>query len=103
MIRSNKEINIAKLLITGIFRQNDKLCEIDDSIFIPIIKAGILYASTASNNKDEIRSQLLEHAISEYIKTWLKHAQEDDENIDEDIEINNARQTFLEYYNETLK
>ncbi len=89
-------IETAKKLLTGIFYKNYSLREIDDSIFIQIIRSGI---EEACDGKDEPREELLEHAIKKYTKVWLKSAAENEYEFDTEKEKKAARIKFLKYYN----
>ena len=53
-------MNIAKKLITGIFKKNDELREIDDYVFLQIIRSGI---EEAAKNDKGLYNELLNHAI----------------------------------------
>ena len=89
-------IEIAKRLITGIFNKNYSLSEIDDSIFIQIIRSGI---EEAADGRNELLEEMLKHAIQKYTDIWLKAAAEDEYEFDTEKEKNAARIEFLEYYN----
>jgi len=88
---------IAKKMITGIFNKNYSLKEIDDSIFIPIIKSGI---EAAADGKEEILKELIEHAIKEFTDIWLEAEPESEYDIEQ--EKIDARTGFLNYYNSNI-
>jgi hypothetical protein len=90
-------LEVGKKLLTGIFSKNDELCEIDDSIFIPLIKAGI---EEAARDVNAIYEELLEHAVKLYTDRWLELASEDEDEPDLEIEETEARRTFLKYFND---
>lgn len=89
------EMELSKNLLAGIFAMNNQLAEIDDSVFIQIIKAGI---DLAAAGDARIHAQLLEHAIALYTEIWLQQAFEDDEDVDVATEKEEARETFMKYY-----
>ncbi len=89
------ELELSKKLLAGIFAMNNQLGDIDDSVFIQIIKAGI---DSAAAGDARIHAQLLEHAIALYTEIWLQQAFEDDEDVDVAMEKEEARETFMEYY-----
>lgn len=92
------DIEIAKKMITGFFNKNYELSEIDDSIFIPIIRSGI---EEAADGKNELLKELLEHAINEFTEVWLKSVEEDEDEYDIEHEKKEARLEFLNFYNNT--
>jgi hypothetical protein len=55
-----KKLNIAKRLITGIFRKNHELMEIDDDVFLKIIRSGI---EEAAKNDKGLYNDLLDHSV----------------------------------------
>ncbi|SDB20250.1 hypothetical protein SAMN05660653_00958 [Desulfonatronum thiosulfatophilum] len=89
------EIELSKNLLAGIFAMNNQLAEIDDSVFIQIIKAGIDRAATGDAR---VHAQLLEHAIALYTESWLQQAFEEDEDADVEMEKNEARESFMKNY-----
>ena len=92
-MRDTNKMNIAKKLITGIFKKNDELREIDDYVFLQIIRSGIEEA--AKNDKDPY-NELLNHAIKNYVDAWLNSADEDDFDVDQ--ERQKAKATFMKYF-----
>ena len=88
------ELELSKNLLAGIFAMNNQLADIDDSVFVQIIKAGI---ERAASGDVRVHAQLLEHAIALYTETWLQQAFEDDEDADLEMEKNEARETFMKY------
>jgi len=91
-----KKIEVAKNLITGIFCKNHELSEIDDSIFLQIIRSGI---EEAAKDESGIYEELLEHAIKKYTDIWLDTTSEDENEFDVDQEKEEARATFMKYFN----
>jgi hypothetical protein len=86
----------AKRLITGIFRKNDELRDVDDDIFIALIRSGIEEAGQDNNTFYE---DLLSHALKLYVDAWLADA-ETDEDFDRAQETKNATETFMRYFKE---
>jgi hypothetical protein len=93
------DLEISKNLLTGIFAKSHKLCEIDDSIFIQLIRAGI---EEAGKNDINIYKELLDHAIGIYIDEWIEYALKDEERSDLDIEASKAKKAFLKYFSRRL-
>ncbi len=89
-------LEVAKNIITGIFCKNHELSEIDDSIFLQIIRSGI---EEATKDENGIYEELLEHAIKKYIDIWLDMASKDENEFDVDQEKEEARATFMKYFN----
>ncbi len=91
------KLKMVKAVLTGIFNKNyDFEFEgIDDSDFLQIIKAGIEKAEEADPG---VFDELLEHAIEEYAGVWLRLAEEDKVDFDEQEERKDARKTFLEFF-----
>ena len=93
-------INITKNFITGIFQKNAELTEIDDSVFITILRHAI---ETASSEK-KIQDDLLAHSQNLYIADWLQSALHDEGmNYDEEKETADAIKKFTEYYSNPLR
>lgn len=93
------DLEISKKLLTGIFAKNHELHDIDDSIFIQLIRAGIEEAAKDDKN---IFSELLDHSIRLYIDEWLEYAIKDEERPDLDIEASNAKKAFLKFFSKRL-
>jgi hypothetical protein len=92
------KLTINKAMLTGIFNKSYELGDADDSYFIKIIRAGIEKAEEVDPG---IFSELFEHAIEEYIKVWMREAEDDEDEQEEREEAREeARETFLEYYHE---
>lgn len=91
------QLTINKAMLTGIFNKSYELGDADDSYFIKIIRAGI---EKSEEVEPGIFSELFEHAIEEYIKVWMREAEEDEDEFDEQEEREEARETFLEYFYE---
>ncbi len=85
-------MEIAKKIISGIFQKNYELGEIDDSIFIQIIKSGIEKAGST----DRINT-LYKHSLIEYVNIWIEDAKEGE---DVEKEKKKAKKTFIEYWND---
>lgn len=64
-------MEIAKKIISGIFQKNYELGEIDDSIFIQIIKSGIEKAGST----DRI-NELYKHSVTKYVNIWIEDVKE---------------------------
>ena len=90
------DLELCKKILTGIFTKNNELRDIDDSIFIQLIRAGIEEA-TKDNNVNH--DSLMEHAIMLYITEWVEMAIEDEDDPDLDEEKRVAREEFLDYWN----
>jgi hypothetical protein len=88
-------MEIAKKIISGIFKKNYEFGETDDSIFIPIIKSGI--EKVGSPDK---KNTLYNHALIEYVNIWLEYAKEE-EDVDLEKEKKEAEKTFIKYWNDT--
>ena len=93
------ELEITKRLITGIFAKNNELCEVDDSIFIQLVRAGIEEAAKDDKN---IYTELFDHAIKLYIDEWLEYALKDEKRPDLDIEASDSKKAFLKYFSKKL-
>ena len=90
-----QQIDLLKDFITAVFQKNHELAEIDDSNFFPIIKNGI--ESPSIKGSPQTYNEILEHAISEYVKCWVQSAIEDGAT-DLEQEKKDARKEFLKYY-----
>ena len=90
------DLELCKKILTGIFSKNNELRDIDDSIFIQLIRAGI---EEATKGNSVTYDSLLEHAMTLYTTEWLKMELEDEENLDWDEEKTLAREEFLDYWN----
>ncbi len=97
----------AKTIIRGMFRYNKKTVDIDDSSFIPMLKMCI--RSTVENLRqaglsesaiNAIHDELYQYSLSEYVKTWLANAREDEAHIDEEQEVGDAKESFVSFYEE---
>ncbi len=86
----------AKNVISGIFSKNYELGEINDTLFLQIIKAGI---DEAAKEEYGISEELTEHAINKYTDIWLNSMEEDENEFDVDHEKEKARATFMKYFN----
>jgi len=86
----------AKRLITGIFRKNDELRDIDDDVFIALIRSGI---KEAGKDNDALHEDLLSHALKLYVDAWLADA-ETDEDFDRAQETKDATEAFMRYFEE---
>ncbi|MCI5140283.1 MAG: hypothetical protein D3909_00770 [Candidatus Electrothrix sp. ATG1] len=93
------ELELCKKNLTGIFSKNHELFEIDDSIFIQLIQAGI---NEAAGENEVIYDTLLEHAITLYTADWLAVVSEDEEEPDLDTERLLARKEFLKYWGDKV-
>ncbi|MBI9088448.1 MAG: hypothetical protein JEZ12_04470 [Desulfobacterium sp.] len=92
------KLQMVKAMLTGIFNKNyDIEFEgVDDSDFLQIIKAGIEKAEEADPG---VFNELLEHAIEEYTGVWLGLAEGDKVDFDGQEEREEARKTFMEFFN----
>lgn len=88
-------MDIAKNLITGIFRKNNELAEIDDADFLQLIRSGI---EEAAKDDKGLYHELLDHAIKNYVDTWLNSAEDDEDEFDVEQEIKRAKATFMKYF-----
>ncbi|NIM82252.1 MAG: hypothetical protein GTN68_29275 [Candidatus Aminicenantes bacterium] len=95
----------AKAILTGLFEYNNQTDELDDSFFIPMIKACIQKLiehveeiGASGEEKKEIYENLFEHAIEEYTKEWISNITENFENVDIEKEKKVAREEFISYY-----
>ncbi|WPD24414.1 MAG: hypothetical protein SD837_07575 [Candidatus Electrothrix scaldis] len=86
------ELELCEKILIGIFSKNHELREIDDSIFIQLIKAGI---DEAAKGDKVIYDNLLEYAIMLYTTDWLEAALEDKGEPDLETEKSLARKEFL--------
>ena len=93
------DLEVSKRLLTGIFAKNHELCDIDDSIFIQLIRSGI---EEAGKNDKNIYKELLDHAIGIYIDEWLEYALRRDEKPDLDFEASKAKKAFLKFFSKRL-
>ena len=93
------DLEVSKRLLTGIFAKNHELHDMDDSIFIQFIRAGIEEAAKDDKN---IYSELLDHSIRLYIDEWLEYMLRRDENPDLDIEASKAKKAFLRFFSKRL-
>ncbi len=84
-----------KKILTGIYTKNSKLHEIDDSIFLQLIRAGV---EEVAGNDSDIRDALLDHVRTLYITEWVQMAIRDEENPDLDEEKKVAREEFMDYW-----
>mgnify|MGYP006896943015 CR=1 FL=1 len=84
----------AKKVISGIFQKNYELGEIDDRIFIPIIRAGI-----ENSGSEDIQKALYDFALAEFIDVWIECAKEDEgDDVDLEAEKKEAINEFLIYW-----
>ena len=97
----------AKSIISGIFRQNRKDTEIDDSYLMPMLKTCIntvvensRKAGVAKSEIKTIHDALYQHSLDEYVKGWLQQAREDGPDFDEEEEIEEATESFAAFYEE---
>lgn len=74
---------------------NNQLGEIDDSIFLQIVKSGIKNASAGDK---KIYDELIAHAIDLYTAEWLRMAAEDEEEPNLEFEKTEAKTTFMNYF-----
>ena len=86
-----------KNIIEALFEFNNKTRELDDSFFIPMIKHVIDKASKQCSNQD-VQGELTTFALQLYTNTWLNYAKESESDSDEEQEISDAREAFLDYY-----
>jgi len=96
-MKNIQQIDLLKDFITGIFDKNHELSEIDDDVFIAVIKGGIDRPSI--KGAPQIYNEILEHAISEFIKSCLQAAIKNGET-DLEREKKEARRDFLRHYKE---
>ncbi|MBT6501509.1 MAG: hypothetical protein HOK67_16560 [Deltaproteobacteria bacterium] len=88
-------MKIAKQLLTGIFRKNHELGEVDDEVFLEIIRSGI---EVAAKNDKGLYNELFDHTIKNYVDAWLDAAAEDEDEFDVDQERKEAKATFMKYF-----
>ncbi len=86
-----------KNFIRGLFEKNYELSEIDDTIFVTILRHAI---ETSSNNKD-IQKRLLEYCEQLFVDQCLEYARQEDE-YDEVHEEEVSRGEFMRYYNRPI-
>ena len=89
-------LELCKKILTGIFTKNNEFRDIDDSIFIQLIRAGI---EEAAKDNNVTHDALLEHAIKLYITEWVEMAIEDEDDPDLEEEKREAREKFFDYWN----
>jgi len=88
-----------KNFIRGLFEKNLELAEIDNSVFITLLRHAI---ETSSNDKDT-QNNLLEYCKQLYVEQWLEFArQEDEDGYDEVSEKEVSENVFMEHYNSPL-
>ncbi|MGO9571647.1 MAG: hypothetical protein ACLP5H_29325 [Desulfomonilaceae bacterium] len=95
----------AKAIISGMFRKNEEDTEIDDSYFMPMLKTcihttveNVRQAGLSESEITAIHDALYQHCLDLYIKGWLAHAREDETDIDEEVEAEDATESFLSFY-----
>ena len=86
-------MNIVKNLFTGIFNKNHELMEIDDAVFLQLIRSGI---EEAAKNDKNLYNELLNHAIKNYVDAWTDATAEDE--FDVAYERKEAKATFIKYF-----
>ena len=86
-----------KNIIAALFEFNNKTVELDDSFFIPMIKHVIDRASKQCSNQD-MQDELTTFALQLYTDIWLIQAKEGEPDLDEEQEMSDAREAFLDYY-----
>ena len=90
-------MEIAKRVISGILQKNYQVGEIDDAIFIPLIKAGI-----EDSGSEDTQKALYDHALTEFINIWIEFAKEyEGVNFDLEYERKEAKEAFLAYWNQS--
>jgi hypothetical protein len=67
---------------------------------LKIIIKGIIEANSDENEQKEIQQNLQNYAKELYIQSWLKNAQEDEDNPDLEQEKKDANNEFDYNYNE---
>lgn len=87
-----------KNFIRGLFEKNHELLEIDDTIFVTILRHAI---ETSSNNKD-IQKRLLEYCEQLYVEQCLEYARQEEDEYDEVHEKEASRREFMRYYNRPI-
>jgi hypothetical protein len=97
----------AKAIISGMFRQNEESPEIDDSYFMPMLKTcintsaeNLRQAGLPESEIKAIHDALYQHSLAEYVKACLSNAREDGSDFDEEEEIEEARESFVAFYEE---
>ncbi len=93
--KSMNDFESCKKILTGIYTKNSELREIDDSIFIQLIQAGV---EEVAGDDSDIHDALLDHVLTLYITEWVQMAIRDEENPDLDEEKKVAREEFMDYW-----
>ena len=94
-MRDTNKMNIVKNWSQEYSGKNNELGEVDDEVFLQIIRSGI--EETAKNDKG-LYNELFDHAIKNYVDSWLDSAAEDDDEFDIDQERKEAKETFMKYF-----
>lgn len=97
----------AKSIISGMFRRNEEDPEIDDSYFMPMLKTcinttveDVREAGLSESEIKAIHDELYQHCLGLYVKGWLANAHSDETDIDEEEEMEDAKESFVSFYEE---
>lgn len=93
----NKMMQTTKNFIRGLFEKNFELLEIEDSLFITILR----HAIETSSNKKETQNKLLEYCKQLYVDQCVEYARQEDED-DEIHEKETSETVFMKYYNRPI-
>ncbi len=91
------DLESVKTFLTKIFQENYyHLEDIDDLIFISLIRGSIRRYSELFKKAESVEQELYEHALSEYVKVWLNFAHEEEERQE-------ASKHFKSYYKDNTR
>ena len=95
------QLENVKTFLTKIFQENyEELGSMDDLMFISLISGSIHKYSELFEDPEEVEQELYKHTLSEYIKVWLRIANEKEEGVNEEAERQEAISHYESYYKE---
>ena len=94
-MRDTNKMNIVKNWSQEYSGKNNELGEVDDEVFLQIIRSGI---EVAAKNHKGLYNELFDHPIKNCVDSWLDSAAEDDDEFDVDQERKEAKATFMKYF-----
>jgi len=95
------QLENVKTFLTKIFQENyEELGSMDDLMFISLISGSIYKYSELFEEPEEVERELYKHTLSEYIKVWLRIANEKEEEVNEEAERQEAISHYESYYKE---
>ncbi len=94
-------IKIGKSIISKLADYTNKVTLDDESEYFPILKIiinGVVETHKDSEEKETIRTELINYAKELYVSSWLRCAKEDEENPNIEKETNDAIKQFNNIY-----